>query len=240
MYKTIFNKRNSLKFNRFSNKNYSLFAVLGREVLVGALSVATLNHAKAAGVSTEGAKVDSTLYKGGKAYELDAVSVTGSRAPMTVEQSPKIVSVITRDDIHRAAAQTINDVLKLATGVDVRQRGGFGVQTDISINGGTFDQITILLNGVNISNPQTGHNASDFPVALADIDHIEVLEGAASRLFGTSAFNGAINIVTKKAKSEGVSASVEGGSFGSFGAQGRVQTAFETGKWTQAYSVSGG
>lgn len=94
MYKTIFNKRNSLKFNRFSNKNYSLFAVLGREVLVGALSVATLSHAKAAGVSTEGAKVDSTLYKGGKAYELDAVSVTGSRAPMTVEQSPKIVSVI--------------------------------------------------------------------------------------------------------------------------------------------------
>ena len=50
----------------------------------------------------------------------------------------------------------------------------------------------------------------------------------------------AINIVTKKAKSEGVSASVEGGSFGSFGAQGRIQTAFETGKWTQAYSVSGG
>ena len=240
MYKTIFNKRNSLKFNRFSNKSYSLFAVLGREVLVGALSVATLSHAKAAGVSTEGAKVDSTLYKGGKAYELDAVSVTGSRAPMTVEQSPKIVSVITRDDIHRAAAQTINDVLKLATGVDVRQRGGFGVQTDISINGGTFDQITILLNGVNISNPQTGHNASDFPVALADIDHIEVLEGAASRVFGTSAFNGAINIVTKKAKNDGVSASVEGGSFGSFGAQGRVQTAYAKGKWTHAYSASGG
>ena len=58
----------------------------------GALSVATQSHAKAAGVSTEGAKVDSTLYKGGKAYELDAVSVTGSRAPMTVEQSPKIVT----------------------------------------------------------------------------------------------------------------------------------------------------
>ena len=240
MYKTIFNKRNSLKFNRFSNKGYALFSVLGREVLVGALSVATLSHAKAEGVSTEGTKVDSTLYKGGKAYELDAVSVTGSRAPMTVEQSPKIVSVITRDDIHRAAAQTINDVLKLATGVDVRQRGGFGVQTDISINGGTFDQITILLNGVNISNPQTGHNASDFPVALADIDHIEVLEGAASRVFGTSAFNGAINIVTKKAKNDGVSASVEGGSFGSFGAQGRVQTAYAKGKWTHAYSASGG
>ena len=240
MYKSIFNKHNSQKFNRFSNKGYALFSVLGKEVLVGALSVATLSHAKAEGISTEGVKTDSTLYKGGKAYELDAVNVTGSRAPMTVEQSPKIVSVITRDDIHRAAAQTINDVLKLATGVDVRQRGGFGVQTDISINGGTFDQITILLNGVNISNPQTGNNASDFPVALADIDHIEVLEGAASRVFGTSAFNGAINIVTKKAQSSGVAAMVEGGSFGSFGAQGRVQTAFASGKWTHAYAVSGG
>ena len=47
MYKTIFNKRNSLKFNRFSNKSYSLFAVLGREVLVGALSVATLKIGRA-------------------------------------------------------------------------------------------------------------------------------------------------------------------------------------------------
>lgn len=51
---------------------------------------------------------------------------------MTVELSPKIVTVMTREDIQRSAAQTINDVLKLATGVDVRQRGGFGVQTDIS------------------------------------------------------------------------------------------------------------
>ena len=167
---------------------------------IGALSVTTLTYAKAEGISVEGAKSDSVFIPGGKAYELDGVTVTGSRAPMAVELSPKIVTVMTREDIQRSAAQTINDVLKLATGVDVRQRGGFGVQTDISINGGTFDQIAIFLNGVNISNPQTGHNASDFPVALADIDHVEIIEGASSRVFGTSAFNGAINIVTKKSK----------------------------------------
>ena len=79
--------------------------------------------------------------------------VTGSRAPLTALQAAKVVAVITSDDIQRAAATSVNDVLKLVSGVDVRQRGGFGVQTDISINGGTFDQITILLNGVNISNP---------------------------------------------------------------------------------------
>ena len=115
--------------------------MLGRVVAIGALSVTTLTYAKAEGISVEGAKADSVFIRGGKAYELDGVTVTGSRAPMTVELSPKIVTVMTREDIQRSAAQTINDVLKLATGVDVRQRGGFGVQTDISINGGTFDQI---------------------------------------------------------------------------------------------------
>ena len=240
MYKTNYNKRRSLKFSRFTNKGYGLFAVMGKEVLIGVLSVATLSHAKAESVSTETTKADSSLYRGGKAFELGAVSVTASKAPMTVEQSPKIVSVISRDDIHRAAAQTVNDILKLATGVDVRQRGGFGVQTDISINGGTFDQITILLNGINISNPQTGHNASDFPVSLSDIDHIEVIEGAASRLFGTSAFNGAINIVTRKARTNGFQAGIEGGSFGSLGAEGRLQLGGEKGRWQHAVSMSTG
>ena len=121
------------------------------------------------------------------------------------------------DDIQRAEAASVNDLLKLATGVDVRQRGGFGVQTDISINGGTFDQITILLNGVNISSPQTGHNAADFPVSLSDIERIEVLEGASARVFGSSAFNGAINIVTRPDRESCVRLSAEGGSFGSFG-----------------------
>ena len=82
----------------------------------------------------------------------------------------------------------MNDVLKLCAGVDVRQRGSFGMQTDISINGGTFDQILLLVNGFPISNPQTGHNAAEFPLNLSDIERIEVLEGAASRVFGTQAF----------------------------------------------------
>ena len=99
MYKTIFNKRNSLKFSRFSNKGYSLFAVLGREVLVGTLSIATLSHARAEGISTEGVKADSTLYKGGKAYELDAVSVTGSVSVVALvfrRISPSMVELLTR------------------------------------------------------------------------------------------------------------------------------------------------
>ena len=223
MKKTVLRCQHRLRFKSFSRKGYALFSVLGREVLIGTLSVSTLSHAKAEGVSVVTAAAADSLQR--SELRLDEVVVTGTRTPLTQEESAKIVSVITREDIHRAAAESINDVLKMATGVDVRQRGGFGVQTDISIGGGTFDQIAILLNGVNISNPQTGHLSADFPVSLDDIERIEVLEGAASRVYGAQAFNGAINIITSPgAASQGMrnAVAVEGGSYGTFGLSGRV------------------
>lgn len=221
MYQPTFNKREVLRFRQFTRKHYALFSCLGREVLVGVLSVASLTHAKADGISTRVDLADDSVSH--RSVRLDEVEVTGSRAPLTAIESARVVEVITRDDIRRAGATTINDLLKLTTGVDVRQRGGFGVQTDISIDGGTFDQITILLNGAPITNPETGHNTAFFPVALGDVERIEVLRGASSRVLGTSAFNGAINIVTRSGRpGHDVTARVEGGSFGSFGAEGTV------------------
>ena len=196
MQQKLFCERKALRFKHFSRKGYALFAVAGREVLIGTLSVATLSHAKADGISVNTEATGDSLQR--SELKLEEVVVTGSRAPLTLAESAKIVSVITREDIHRAAAESINDILKLAIGVDVRQRGGFGVQTDISVRGGNFDQITILLNGVNISSPHTGHLSADFPVSPEDIERIEVLEGPAARVYGTSAFNGVINIVTSQ------------------------------------------
>ena len=218
MQKTTFGMRHkALRFKHFSRNGYSLFSVLGREVLIGTLSVATLSHAKAESVSANAEMAKDSLER--KELKLDEVVVMGSRAPLTQSEAAKIVSVITRDDIERASAETINDVLKLATGVDVRQRGGFGVQTDISVRGGNFDQITILLNGVNISSPHTGHLSADFPVSTDDIERIEIIEGASSRVYGTSAFNGAVNIVTRDG--QGL-VNVYGGSYGYVGANGRA------------------
>ena len=112
--------------------------------------------------------------------------------------------------------QSVNDLLKYVAGVDVRQRGDLGAQTDISMRGGTSDQIAVFLNGINICDPQTGHNAVDFPVDVHDIDRIEVLSGPAGVAYGSSSLTGAINIVTKKAAGREVSAHAEGGSFGFF------------------------
>ena len=202
---------------------------------MGTLSVATLTYAKAEGIATDVAKVntDSTLY--GNEHELEEVSVTASRAPLAQGQQARMVTVLSSKDIAQAPVQSINDLIKYAAGVDVRQRGPIGAQTDVSVRGGNYEQITILLNGINLNDPQTGHNAFDFPCDISDIERIEVLEGPAGRVYGTSSLLGAINIVTKTPIKQSIQANIEGGSFG----YGKAGIRFSYAKDNWGHSLSG-
>lgn len=213
-------KRQVLVFRHFGNKGYSLFACLGREVVCSVLSVATLTYASAESVATDPVVTDSTATTTARELMLEEVAVTGSRAPLTRSQAARMVTVLERADIAQAPVQSINDLLKYAVGVDVRQRGPIGAQTDVSVRGGNYEQVTILLNGINICDPQTGHNAFDFPIDISDIERIEVLEGPAGRVYGTSSLLGAINIVTKRGDAA-LDAHIEGGSFGYLSAGAR-------------------
>ena len=236
MYKPILNKRSVLKFTHFSNRGYSLFAVLGKEVIIGVLSVATLQHATAHNVSNEALQTSSDSTVTNKQVMLDEVSVTGTRAPLTVSQQARMVTVLSREDIQAAPVQSVNDLLKYAIGVDVRQKGALGALTDVSIRGGNSEQITVLLNGINICDAQTAHNTFDFPVDISEIERIEVLEGPAGRVYGTSSLLGAINIVTKTPPSSSLSARVEGGSYGYLAAGARANIA--QGRWNNQLSGS--
>lgn len=226
----MFNKKvKSVKWKRFSNAPFATFQSLHREVKIGVLTVAMLSSvslkasATGNGLIVRGASIDdATAYDDSLVVGLEDVEVLASRVQLTQLQAPRQVTVLSAVDIAAAAVHSINDLLEYAVGVDVRQRGEFGVQTDISVRGGTFDQITLLLNGVNISSPHTGHLTADFPVTVQDIERIEVLEGPSARVFGTSAFTGVINIVTHDAaKTEG-EAHLYGGSYGLAGAEGRL------------------
>ena len=234
MYKPILNKRSVLKFTHFSNRGYSLFAVLGKEVIIGVLSVATLQHATAHNVSNEALQTSSDSTVTNKQVMLDEVSVTGTRAPLTVSQQARMVTVLSREDIQAAPVQSVNDLLKYAVGVDVRQKGALGALTDVSIRGGNSEQITVLLNGINICDAQTAHNTFDFPVDISEIERIEVLEGPAGRVYGTSSLLGAINIVTKTPPSSSLSARIEGGSYGYLAAGARANIA--QGRWNNQLS----
>lgn len=207
----------AVRFKRFSRRPYAVFISLKVEVTIGVLSAAMLTFANVDSVSAQ-----TENHAKEKLYELGEVEVTGTRVPMTVSQAARMVTVLDRDDIAAVPAQSVNDLLKYAVGIDVRQRGDMGVQTDISIRGGTFDQITILLNGINICDPQTGHNAADFPVDISEIERIEVLEGPAGRVYGTSSLVGAINIVTRPDLQSGMELRAEGGSYGFFDGGGHI------------------
>lgn len=191
------------KWKRFSGASYASFQSLHREVRIGVLSVAMLSSV-ALKANTLGVQGETQI--GNTATDVDSdsivvgledVEVLATRVPLTQMQAPRLVTVLSAVDIAAAAVHSINDLLEYAIGVDVRQRGEFGIQTDISVRGGTFDQITLLLNGVNISSPHTGHLSADFPVAVQDIERIEIIEGPSARVFGTSAFTGVVNVVTK-------------------------------------------
>ena len=234
---------NIITWRRFAHKGYSAFASLHKVICIGVLSVATLTVATKAqassSITSEGEislSSPSGELEGGR--ELLELTVSGTMAPLSQLQSARLVCVLTRQDIEQAAAQSVNDLLKLATGVDVRQRGGFGIQTDISIDGGTFDQVTLLLNGIDIGNPQTGHLSADFPVSISDIERIEVLEGAASRVYGGQSFGGAINIVTKHDQEQSIELAGRGGSFGTAESEARVS--LTTGKLSNRISGGGG
>lgn len=224
MYKQLFNERKALRFRQFKRKGWALFACLGRVVTIGVLSVATLERASAATVdfSSRTDYADGDSLQTDREGSLDEVEVVGSRAPLAIAQAPRMVTVLTRADIQAAPAHSVNDLLKMAVGVDVRQRGPLGAQTDVGIRGSNSEQIAVLLNGVNICDPQTGHNTLELPCQLSDIVRIEVLEGPAGRVYGTSSLVGAVNIVTLPAASRSdddgerrrATVTLEGGSFG--------------------------
>ena len=170
-----------------------------------------------------------TAYAQSNAESIDGVTVSATRVPVALHSSARIVTLMDSVTIASTPAETVNDLLKYAMGVDVRQRGAMGMQTDISIRGGTYNQVAVLLDGINITDPQTGHNSFDFPVNLCDIERIEVLEGPAARVYGTSSLLGAVNIVTRKAGEKGIAASLEGGSFLSFGATASADLKYDSG-----------
>ncbi|WP_310992192.1 TonB-dependent receptor plug domain-containing protein [Aequorivita marina] len=147
-----------------------------------------------------------------QANKLEEVIIQGNRLETPFNKINRDIQVVTQKQIEALPVKSLNEVLSYISGVDVQQRGPFGTQTDISIDGGTSEQTIVLINGVKLIDSQTAHNMMNIPVPLSAIDHIEVLRGAAARVYGINALTGAVNIVTKKEKQSSVTASFQSGS----------------------------
>ena len=144
--------------------------------------------------------------------ELDEIIIEENRLQIPFHKSTRNVQVLTKEDIQKLPVSSLNEVLSYVGGVDIRQRGPFGSQADISIDGGSFEQTMILWNGVKMGDAQTAHHSMNLPIPLEAIERIEVLKGPAARIYGINALTGAVNIVTKTSMSDFVEVHAYAGS----------------------------
>jgi len=223
-----------LCFRRWSRKGYAVFASLGKVVKIGVVTFGcSLVQQEYQPIF---AQADSSLTS--RDRNLDSVEISESQ-PKLWSGLARAVSVMDQKEIAASPLRSLDNLLEQVTGLDVRQRGTDGVQADLSVRGGSFDQVMILLNGVNITDPQTGHYSLDIPVDLQQIQRIEILQGSGSRIWGPNAFSGAINIfTTPNASNHRNSGSLEIGA-GSFGYRNLSATCnLQKGLWQLGGSVS--
>jgi vitamin B12 transporter len=148
-------------------------------------------------VSAQNQAVDSTTVS---TNYLDEVVVTDSRFALKRSQSGKTVVKIKQEEIQQFSGLGLGVLLSTHLGIDVIGKNLYsGQNTTISIRGGRNRQVLILIDGVRVSDPS--RIESDFDInalSIEMIESIEIVKGAASSLYGSSAATGVINITTKK------------------------------------------
>jgi iron complex outermembrane receptor protein len=141
------------------------------------------------------------------------VVVLGSPEPVTEAESSRVVTVIDTK-AHPLTVPTIEDYLRTDSAAFIEQRGGGGVQADVSLRGGTFEQTLVLLNGLRINDAQTSHHNLDLPVPLEALKTIDVLHGTGSTLYGADAMSGVVDFITATPTRNSLSVRAGGGSYG--------------------------
>lgn len=164
------------------------------------------------------------------------VTIGDQRIQLPFSQANRTIHFLTRQDIDRLPVQSLNEVLSYLPGVDIRNRGIKGSQADISLRGSTFEQVLVMINGVKINDPQTGHHSLNIPVPLESIERIEVLKGPGSRRYGQNALAGAINIITRVPDIPQTNLRLEGGSYGTI--QGSAATSLGSDDFRQLFNAS--
>jgi len=150
---------------------------------------------------------------------LDEVVVSSTKINLPFSKNFRTIKIINSKEIANSPATNVAELLQQTIGIDIRRRGVSGVQGDLYIRGGGFDQTLLLIDGMKMDDAQTGHHTLNMILPLYLIERIEIIRGPAARIFGQNAFNGAINIITKEVKGEKRTANIDFRelSFGSYG-----------------------
>ncbi|HEU4632403.1 MAG TPA: TonB-dependent receptor [Flavisolibacter sp.] len=152
--------------------------------------------------------------------DLDPVTITTSLTPEKVSKTGRNLYIIKGEKFYNLPVHSVDELLRYLPGVEVQARGPMGSQSDIVLRGGTFQQVLVILDGIRLNDPNTGHFTSYIPIAPAEIERIEILKGASSAVYGSEAVGGVIHIVTKTFGAKqglhksNVAAQITGGEYG--------------------------
>ena len=128
---------------------------------------------------------------------LDPVTVTSSLIEKRASETGRNIAVIKGDYFQNLPVHSIDDLLRYVPGVEIQARGPMGSQSDIVLRGGTFQQVLVVLDGLRLNDPNTGHFNSYIPITTSEIERIEVLKGASSAIYGSEAVGGVIHVISK-------------------------------------------
>jgi Outer membrane cobalamin receptor protein len=126
--------------------------------------------------------------------EIEKIVVTATRTPEVLRNVPSSVSVITRNEIDRSTARTVDDLLRTKAGINVRKAGVSHTDNKITLRG--LGKVLILIDGLQANDALGGQQLDNLP--LESVERIEIVRGAASAVYGSEAMGGVVNIITKK------------------------------------------
>lgn len=125
------------------------------------------------------------------------VVVTATRTAETADETLSAITVITRKDIERRQAHSVQDLLRGTPGIDIADNGGPGKITWVFLRGTNADHVLVLIDGVKVGSSTSGTAAfQDIPVE--QIERIEIVRGPRSSLYGSEAIGGVIQIFTRR------------------------------------------
>lgn len=195
--------RRTIRWSRWSRKGFGAFVSLHREVTVGVLSTSMCLVA----LPSVAVQADSV-----RTERLETIVVTAPAGSVAARAIGDPVAAIDPNQLKFSATASLEDALDRAPQIDVRSRGARGTQADISLRGSSPDQAMVLLNGVNFTDPRTGHQSHALPVPPGLFNRVDFLSNTQSM----GAYAGALDFRTRFFTNDILGFDASGGSFGAY------------------------
>ncbi len=168
--------------------------------------------------------------------ELPDIVVTATRTEVAKNQLSAATTVYTRKDIERLQVQTLPQLLKGTSGIDMTQQGGYGKTTSLFMRGTNSDNVLVLIDGIKVGSTTLGTTPFEF-IPMDSVERVEIIKGPQSSLYGSEAMGGVIQIFTRKGaatEKPDITLDSGGGTYATYRAAGTV-----SGKWKSNWYTLG-